>query len=246
MSIVSIMSSASLRNQELNQHHCRRLFKGLFKKWLQPSPSAGTTRSHLQGITLAIRLSTHWLGTCQQRPGCHSYRPPSPPALAGFLLLSTLCCVPTLLLHPCLFLSKCSQTSQTSVCVCVFVWLHQIMCALIIACRTEWLLSPLMISDAAAHVCHYWTELPLHFLSFVLFLRWTFSFFNCLNMDFLSLCVLACHLASISHFTSLSTIYYSFTLFLFLIPSFPFFSDHLLLPSVFEISLMRHWKSWKQ
>lgn len=124
MSIVSIMSSASLRNQELNQHHCRRLFKGLFKKWLQPSPSAGTTRSHLQGITLAIRLSTHWLGTCQQRPGCHSYRPPSPPALAGFLLLSTLCCVPTLLLHPCLFLSKpqvLTNFSDVSVCVCVCV-----------------------------------------------------------------------------------------------------------------------------
>lgn len=64
------------------------------------------------------------------------------------------------------------------------------------------------------------------------FFRMNFLFFNSLNMDRLSLCVLACHLASIRHFTLFSTICFSSTPFLFLIPSPPFFSAHLLLPSV--------------
>lgn len=109
------MSSVSQRKWELRQHQRRPRFKGLLKKWL-------FGRHLLRGITLAIRLSAHWLGACQQRPGCHSYRPPSPPALAGFLLLSTLCCVPTLLLHPCLFLSKAqglTNFTDVSLCVCV-------------------------------------------------------------------------------------------------------------------------------
>lgn len=39
---------------------------------------------------LGIRLSAHWLASCHQRPCCQGNRPPSPPVLFHFLLLSTL------------------------------------------------------------------------------------------------------------------------------------------------------------
>lgn len=110
-------------------------------------PSSGTMGAPPRGITLAIRQSARWLGGCQQRPGCHSYHPPSPPALTGFLLHSTLCFnsfTPSLA-FPLQGTNFSGMCARVCVCLCAHGQLDQFMCVFMAACRAEWSLSPLMV-----------------------------------------------------------------------------------------------------
>lgn len=187
----------------------------------------------LWGITLGIWLSTHWLGSCHQRPGFQGNHPSSPPVLSRFLLLSTL-------LHsPSLFLLK-GQVLATSCacnCMCVCVYLHVHVCMRVRLrvwgcvsnsvfvlsvmqsghCLPWWWIVMPICRKSSQQVCQYWAG-KTEFLNLPLtFYLPSFPPFSFLQSSFPPQTVFLIHFPS-----------------MFLFPHFLFFSLSTPMPSLFH------------